>query len=167
MKRPLLYLIFICLTLGAGVGPANATGPADESSLTYEQMFTPAERAQIEKEIPADRIQEWVNYANQPSSGFIGMAAAAPNGCSSPLKPSPYLKIFRNDCNKHDVCYTSRKSRLQCDRDFRANMLATCKRLYPNIATANRRNCDREANAFYWGVRWFGKNHYKGSGDRK
>lgn len=86
-----------------------------------------------------------------------GAVAAQPvittDGCTL-VDDDPAGVSFTRACNEHDICYGQHAgTRLDCDRDFRTNMLDICKQLR---WTSNYVSCVGWAYTYYLGVRLFG-----------
>lgn len=97
----------------------------------------------------------------QSDGGFTTMAK--PNGCTS--APDKYFKAkFKASCNKHDVCYGSRSSRLFCDQTLQKNLLKACTVAYGKRVAATN-GCNAMAATYYYFVRNYTQGHYAGSGN--
>lgn len=136
------------------------------------QNFTPEEIVELDAiSSPAD-IQELVSIIKGtfPLTSNQGQAIprvsvyAAPNGCS--YSPDSWGRAnFKPTCNSHDRCYSSSsaRDRKTCDISFYGNLLAECKRAYPN-ETVRRNACNGVASTYFTFVRNSGGDHYKGKG---
>ncbi|KAK3083766.1 hypothetical protein FSP39_002833 [Pinctada imbricata] len=79
------------------------------------------------------------------------------DGCSAGLITGAMTGVFRAPCAIHDICYaTPGRTQLQCDIDFRTNMLKNCA--MPGIGSIGYPFCALTAAAAYRAVRNHGHN---------
>lgn len=160
----LAFFLFVC-TPGAY---AAAPQPEQIDKATYNQILSAAKSAGIsEDQVKKDiKKAEAVKDLNKISLATGATASVQTNGCSNPVPGHGYQNaFFDNDCNVHDVCYSAEgnngRSREQCDNEFRANMVATCKRTYADNDIEQKR-CIGTASYYYGFVRAFGAGRFKG-----
>ncbi|XP_033762137.1 uncharacterized protein LOC117343758 [Pecten maximus] len=83
------------------------------------------------------------------------------NGCTIPFGLDiPFSNSFLPACRRHDICYkcgnhpmyVERDPRQRCDRIFRRNMMAICRRR----SFFRKLTCQANARLYYTGVRALG-----------
>ncbi|XP_057306447.1 uncharacterized protein LOC130644743 isoform X3 [Hydractinia symbiolongicarpus] len=90
------------------------------------------------------------------------------NGCGSKQFskiPGPFTSVFKQACNKHDVCYNCGQlrswSQRQCDKRFEQDMRKICKCEYKKwYQKITRSKCLLFAKTYYGIVKLAGKNFY-------
>ncbi|AZU01101.1 phospholipase A2 [Brevibacterium linens] len=162
--RYLVALVAVLtLTMTVGVTASSATESEDIDREAVSRLHDALVKARADGiEVEGD-ISEEALISEFENSGLT--AQAAPNGCSTPkaLKKaaSKWNKLFKPACDKHDRCYSkdSKKDRIRCDTDFRANMKGICKK-----KKSGKASCYTVAVIYFEAVRAGGKSHYKGKG---
>jgi hypothetical protein len=80
--------------------------------------------------------------------------------CSEPwFGSSAFEGIWQRACYNHDVCYGSQLGRKYCDSQFWKEMISACKANY-SWYNPIRYACFADAATWYYGVVWFGGDHY-------
>lgn len=112
-------------------------------------------------------------YNKYKDSGKVKTALSQANGCgpkkavfgidNETMKKIPLLLdgTFEAACNSHDVCYSCKKGKSNCDKKFKSNMLTICNKKYPKSShPVKYAGCATQATIFYGAVSVGGKNAY-------
>lgn len=173
-----ISLIFI--SLGATLSWAQAasaetsrvlpTGSAviEENFTSLSMFFSDDELSALDEISTTIEIEQLVAVIEDPE--VVGRdeiatraVATRQNGCS--FTPDRWGSVnFKPICDRHDICYgpSSRTNRIDCDKRFRAGLIAECVRGYGSGVRSGA--CKGVAEAYYRGVRTAGSRFYKGRG---
>ncbi|MCT1368412.1 phospholipase A2 [uncultured Kocuria sp.] len=171
-----LGVTLLGLTLIAPSASAYELPVVDRNSLEFKNFVQASKDAGATDAEIEQTVETMTSGPNlEPSEGVTTYAGKAqPNGCSDPV---PHLDDavkyqFDGPCNLHDICYSAEENngrpRVDCDNEFKKNMEKVCNTnnpgQNPNVPSGLHA-CLTNARAYYFFVRTFGKDHFKGSGD--
>lgn len=140
----------------------------EENYTSLSMFFSDDELSALDEISTTIEIEQLVAVIEAPEvvgQNKIATRAVATrqNGCS--FTPDRWGSAnFKPICDRHDICYSpsSRINRIDCDKRFRAGLIAECVRAYGSGVRSGA--CKGVAEAYYRGVRAAGSRFYKGRG---
>lgn len=152
--------------LGGTVATAGVATAADGSSASgaTTQVETQASKAKLKRK--ADKIMK-LSYGQFAKTKHIKPFVWSTNGCSAPIKHTPYRKTFTKACKQHDFGYRNyggnytlnlsptRATKNKIDKNFLGEMKRACKKHYPGQKT-----CRTAANGYFHAVQNFGDKYF-------